>query len=770
MPNSKRTSTSCCRCRKSSSRRARNGVELYIEAYCKLWRDASFGGLTDSNAGVKLNQRSELFPIKGVRGPRGNFTPNNQSPSARLPHLGGAVAKGPEGASLRIPPRRVGWKASLFAVILTCLASNAEATSCWCKILPDSVLSSGGIYYSLGQGRIAVQRYPDTPCPENSFGVEITLSGPGFTAQECTSFGGAYCNFPAPGAPNVPDGTGVFTITCKAFESSEGGVNTFKYDSDSLSIVVDNTPPVVAITQAPPDGSTLPYTSFHVEGTVNDGSPIVSFQTESGVQISTNGSQWFVDFATAGEYTGAPPTTVVGGVPLSGPLDFSLTARDLVGNVVAVATSPAAPFAGVDPALRRVWYFDGLPPTVDFSSSSIGSLTQITSIRGTASDNYRLEEIKLHIKENFTGKYWNGAQFVAGITTITLPLPQVENSPWEYTELNSDEMVSESSYTVNVTAYDALQGATVISAVLSLAPTFVGEGIVADMFNGALVQFLVTTTPTPYISLGDDNLYVCVKYASQEVRNAVRFLEFPRASVVVLQQSYPDPIKCPVGERLDFASIIPAFFNPNPTLVTGCDEHSELRAYIGSQIVGRFKFDIVIPKKESSEILKFRNDYARPQQITGFPRATNSECQFEGNDSKCVGYLHKIIFERGPDPLNRNFNFPPGTWIREKILDISDANTQCVPGSPHQKNDFANTDPDGRIWVGDFNGYTSSEASSPFPPNCTDKLKQEFFIGKCRFTEVDVTQMIRKVNGTVHYYFDRTDHNNSSLPYPVPPP
>lgn len=89
-----RTSTSCGRRREGSLRRAWNGVGLYFEAYYKLWRDASFGGLTDSNARVKLSQRSKLFPVKGVRGPRGNFTPTKQPPSARLSHHGGFIATG----------------------------------------------------------------------------------------------------------------------------------------------------------------------------------------------------------------------------------------------------------------------------------------------------------------------------------------------------------------------------------------------------------------------------------------------------------------------------------------------------------------------------------------------------------------------------------------------------------------------------------------------------------------------------------------------------
>lgn len=761
MPDPKRTANSCCRRRENFSRRARGSAGLHVRAYCKLCRYASFEGLTDLKTGVKLNQRSKLFPIRGVRGPRGNYTPNNQSSSARLPRLGGVVAKGPARDILRMPLlRRIIRTVPLLAFTLACLASNAMATSCWCKILPEATLkSAGGIYYSWGRNAIVVQRYPETPCPETTLGVGITLNGPGVNAQDCIDFGGSRCAFPEVGAPNVPDGTAVYTITCKALDWTdwENGVNYFKYDTDSVSIVIDNTPPVVAITQAPPDGSTLPYTSFHVEGTVNDGSPIVSFQTESGVQISTNGSQWFVDFATAGEYTGAPPTTVVGGVPLSGQLDFSLTARDLVGNVVAVATSPAAPLAGVDPALKRVWYFDGLAPTVDFSSSSIGSLTQITSIRGTASDNYKLDKVQLSIKENSTGRYWNGSQFATELTTLTVPLSQAENSSWEYAGLDSDEMLSDSSYTVTATALDYLQSATVVSAVLTLATTFLGEGVVADIFNGSLVQFLVPTTPIPYFGLGESRT-VCVHYSSPEIRNAVRFKAYPQESVDVWLQSQPnpdDPQCAPPNEILLIESIIPTKSNPNPARITRCDDHSEVRAYIGPQIVARVRFDMIMPKHEYSEIIGFHNDFN--PQVTGLPPVDCPE-----GEPNCVGYQHLIYFEKGSTE-SRLLSLPQDPVIKERVeTDLAQCSNVTVT-----RNAIGAYVGVGKYIAPDFNGY---RAGKRFTVSCKDHKIQHFIIGKCVLGPVGIDQQIRVIGGANYIFVNRTDHNTNSDPYPLPPP
>lgn len=605
-----------------------------------------------------------------------------------------------------------------------------------------------------------MQRDSAETCPI-SLAADPILSGPGTVEPNCTSSAsGTTCQFPDAANPNVPNGEHVFTFTCSSIEWAAGAEEpTITYDSDSISVVIDNTPPVITITSAPPDGSTLPYASFRIEGTIDDVSPLVSLQTASGIQISTNGSQWFVDFAT-GSGVGYPPNSVA--IPLSGPLEFSVKAIDIVGNLIAVSTE--SQLAGTsnwvaDPTMAQSWNFDGVPPVVEFSSDSIGSLTQIASIRGTASDNYKLDKIQLTIMEDSTGRYWNGNQFTAGITTITVPLVQVESSDWEYSGLNSDEMVAESSYTVRVRALDALQGATVIEASLTLAAAFLGEGIVSDLFDGALVQFIA---PRSYLNLGE-NFPICVKYLSPEIRDAVRFGESPKQSVVVSPKSQPDPT-CPAPtERLSILSIIPTLPNQNPPIVTGCDDQTEIRAFIGSQIVGRLKLDIVTPKKVTSEIESFRNDYGN--QITGIPRLQN--CRF--NDPYCIGYEHRIFIERGSDPNNRLLVLPTGAWIRETISVTSLPHYECMPAAVTTAEGHVSQASPGRYFLFDFNGYNTNVRSLPFPPNCTDLSTQEIIVGKCKLGPINLAQRIRTINGVRKMFMSRSDHNNSSTPsYPTP--
>ncbi|MBI2788192.1 MAG: hypothetical protein HYX59_05865 [Elusimicrobia bacterium] len=593
--------------------------------------------------------------------------------------------------------------------------------------------------------------------------MEITLGGPGFSAQPCTSFSGQYCEFPAPEAPNVPDGLGTFTITCKALDwfDWENGVPHFKYDTDSVPIVIDSVPPAITITQAPPDGSTLPYTSFRVEGTIDDASPVVLFQTESGIQISTNGSQWFVDITTAGA-VGNPPTTV--GIPLSGRMDFSVKATDIVGNLIAVSTESqfiTNPMWVADPTMAHHWYFDGLPPTVDFSSSSIGSLKQITSIRGTASDNYKLDKIQLNIKENSTGKYWNGSQFAIGITTLTIPLSQVEISSWEYAGLDSDQMLSDSSYTVTATALDFLHGATAILGALELTATFVGEGVVSDMFNTALVQFLVPTTPTPFMGLGEHR-EICVHYSSPTLKNSIVFKSYPQDSVVVSQHSQPDTRCRAPDEIVSFASIIPTSANPTPALVTGCNDHTEIRAYMGSQIVGRLSYDIITPKKEYSQIYGFVNHMMNPfrPQVTGLPPAICPK-----KYPHCMGYEHVIVFERG-ESETRPMNLAPYPIVSEKVDTempgcVFSSETGDSPALPSGRNPYT---------VGDLNGYKGPPYMALLPTNCKDRETQRFFIGKCVLGPVSLVKDVRVVGGGNHMFMTRSDHDNNTMPYPLPPP
>lgn len=418
--------------------------------------------------------------------------------STEQPSTSEALAAIAESRNSTTSLRGFGRTTALFAFALGCLASNAAATSCWCKIDPTTFKTAGGAFYSWGRNTIAMVQEQTSTCIENSSGVGITLAATGFNAPECSSER-KVCEFPAYGEPNVPDGTKTFTVTCQALDWYDWETATphYKYDTDSISVVIDNTPPVISIVEAPVDGSTLPYTSFRISGTIDDGSPIVSFQTESGVHISTNGSQWFVDIATTNA-VGNPPTIVV--MPLSGRMDFSVKAIDIVGNLIAVSTESqfiTNPLWVADPAMAHYWYFDGVPPVV-VVSTPLGTVKTFSEISGTASDASVISEIKIAIRNDGTGEFWSSLGF--GTATVFVPVSVNADGHWTL-EVQSKELPVGQTYSIFARAIDALGNKTnpdIPIGVFTIQPgtslTTVGNAV--DMSN--IFSFSPSNAPVPY--------------------------------------------------------------------------------------------------------------------------------------------------------------------------------------------------------------------------------------------------------------------------------
>lgn len=618
-------------------------------------------------------------------------------------------------------------------------AASASAAPDWCSPRASVLYPPGFFDYNRGldlpQAFTTVGVYsPGGPYTQT---VTLTVSGAGSVTCAPNNEGNVFgCPFYA----SLTEGAHTASYTCTAVDGLGNPVGS---DTEQISFVMDNTPPVVAFTGPAPDTVFSPYSTITVRGSVQDITPLMhlgatsSNGPPSASRISGNNFEFdFCLTSSTSNFFSAYSTSA---------LTVYIGATDSVG---------LGAYESYDSGVSSITVtIDGVPPDVAFAPDSIGTLTQITSIRGTASDNYKLDKVQLNIKENSSGRYWDGAQFVAGITTITIPLPQVENSPWEYTGLNPDEMQSDSSYTITATALDYFQGAAVVSAGLTLASTFLGEGVVADMFNGALVQFLVP--PAPYMSLGQDAAF-CVHYASPTLKNVIHFEEYPRNSLVVWPQSRPDPQCSLPDELLAIQSIIPRFSNPYPTLVTGCDDRSEIRAYSGSQIVGRTVIDIIKPKYEYAEITGFRNDFSQ-QIVAGIPPVPCPVGQL------CIGYQHAVYVDKGSQET-RPLDLRPDTMLIEKVI------TALVDGRCSNDTDQNNGKiwklPDGRYFAKDFNGYRVV----PRPPNCTDFKSQKISIGKCVVGSVDIIQRMRVINGGHYYFMTRSDRNPGSIQYPVSPP
>lgn len=499
--------------------------------------------------------------------------------------------------------RRVGRTLSSLAFIILGLASNAGARSCWCTADPEATLkSAGGVYYSWGRNLLVVKREPVSTCPIGWAGA--TMSGPGVTESNCMDgTNGTGCFFPSDNeASNVPDGNAVYTFTCSRSEWSDAEEDFILIkDFDSISLVIDNTPPVIAFTSAPPDGSTLPYASFRIQGTIDDASPIVSIQA-NGVQISTNGSQWFVEFATAGEAGSPPNNTIL--IPSSGRLEFSLQAIDIVGNLIAGSTETQ--LAGttnwfVDPTLSRFWNFDGVPPVMTFDDGIAGVQTLIPTIAGTVTDDSGISRVVLKIREESSGYYWDGAAFSPGETELAASLQGTE---WQYPGFTADDMKLGSSYTLVGESLDFFQNKTQIQIDSTLTPIFQQTLVDIDLTPANPVVFFLEELTLSYGNrLGVE---VCAGVLNSLDRNKLSFVS---ASIGNLDVSATQDPFCGPSALLVRVASDPSRHN--------CIPETAVLAIYGGQIIARMRVVLLSPNDRSAFFTGVTNTILNPTTSCG---------------------------------------------------------------------------------------------------------------------------------------------------------
>lgn len=521
-------------------------------------------------------------------------------------------------------------------------ASNAFATGCWCTISTSTFKSADGTYYSRGSNTIhrIVQSCPADPY---SAGVGLTLAGPGAIPNACDNLGGFYCLFPGPGA-TAPEGTHNYTLGCEILDKPDyenGGVPLMKYDSATITLVIDDTAPTVTFDGAtPPDGSTLPFASFHVSGGFTDASPIVEFSASAG-SVTFTGSTWDVDFVVSTSVGGSPPATG-SGIPQDGAMEFTLSAKDIVGNRVVFSTAGLQPFAATaDLTLRRTWYFDSTPPVVVMTAP--GALVkQFAAITGTSFDAVGVSRIKIAVRDASSGKYWNGTGFQsAAIFTVATGTTQ-----WNF-PLDSRLLSLGRLYEVLAEAEDSPGNKTNPPTVIG---SFTIEGqTLTTAANAVNMGGIFSFTPANGSMTYGGSLVVCAEVnanVSQTMRGiALNSVVFETSAGGALRPFLPTPGDSqPLSIRLPWTcgqsqSGIPLRIQSD---VKRCLDVGKLTARVHLADAGSVNISVLVPTETRSVY--------QPQDHT--ERILNGDTTACDGASWCAFDVYNTYFERAQAPLN----------------------------------------------------------------------------------------------------------------------
>jgi RHS repeat-associated protein len=197
-----------------------------------------------------------------------------------------------------------------------------------------------------------------------SSGASVTVNGLAATVSGSTF------------SASLPLADGAHTLTVVATNSAGTA-------SDAVSVTVDTTPPVVAIT-SPPNGTATSAGAIAVDGTVTDASPIASFTINGAAVTLTNG-----EFSTT--------------VPLVlGANTITANAADAAGHVGEASITVHA----------------GTPPTVAINSPNDGLITQQASVFVTGSHTGATEVSVGGVPATVTGGTW----------AATIPLNEGDNT------------------------------------------------------------------------------------------------------------------------------------------------------------------------------------------------------------------------------------------------------------------------------------------------------------------------------------------------------
>lgn len=230
------------------------------------------------------------------------------------------------------------------------------------------------------------------------------------------------------------------------------------FASPAVPFTVDKTPPVMTVS-APIEGAVLLRSTVTFSGTVTETAALsFAYMRREGVSkvVTIPNGAWEFKLATG--------TLELGAAQLGTHfITANFSAGDMAGNYTTYnCGSDNSPLCRQNTSLARHFTLDGTAPAVGISTpANISSISTLPTISGTARDDVMLKETTLMIRNNATGKFWNGVAFAAGEFQIKFDPSQMEmhdrsSSTWRYNELKDEHLVNLTSYTVIARSEDSV--------------------------------------------------------------------------------------------------------------------------------------------------------------------------------------------------------------------------------------------------------------------------------------------------------------------------
>lgn len=287
----------------------------------------------------------------------------------------------------------------------------------------------------------------------------------------------------------LPSGSNLInaSYTLSATVSNNAGVT----DTNSINValgVPDHTPPVVKINT--PTALT-PYNIFPIiKGVAND-RPRGTGLSRIVVTIQRNSDGLYWDGSVFSFSRAFLPTTT-SPKPMPGSSETvnwtcndvppSNVLRDGTYQIIARAYDIAGNYAGSTIFI----YIDQQAPTIAFTTPLNGATVNgLSLIRGTMQDNVGgsgIKQVRLSIRRDIDGKYWNGTTFTTGLTNLPAIL---SGKIFAYRGSFPKSQLTQSTYTLTATAYDKAGNQAVTATTVAI-----------DRTPPADVNFTLPTTST----------------------------------------------------------------------------------------------------------------------------------------------------------------------------------------------------------------------------------------------------------------------------------
>lgn len=368
-------------------------------------------------------------------------------------------------------------------VIATSVAAQTIGPTCWCQI-DISFLVDGKFTHGMGG---FTSPNPGLPAPCNGGPLTITTDGQTVGWPGCIPYGsfpGSTCPYNVAGSGiSLANGDHTVVIQCSGGQVTcdppgSGQNCTTESQSVTIPITVADNGISMTIDSAPVNGSTIPVQAVTFSGTITSLVPGASAYFANAAASFLTGN---ITTTTANNWTVTLDTTsLLAAASTSGVVSLGFYAIDPLSNIVTFSTGYQQfenAYTTLDPKLVRNFVVDSKAPNVTFDLGDSTTVTTLTAISGTVTDNIQLGSLTLYIQDltDPASSYWSDS-LVIGFQSgaahpISIPINSGKgavSSAWSYAGISDTFMASGHSYLVTAIAADSVNNISTTTLTVSI--------------------------------------------------------------------------------------------------------------------------------------------------------------------------------------------------------------------------------------------------------------------------------------------------------------